>query len=448
MTESFASSSTQTGQIRPSSPPAGPLIAVRTLGCKVNQVESEGILATLVGQGVRLAEEHLAALILINTCTVTGEADRKARKAVRHALSQPQAPLVLVTGCLASIDAQALESLGDRVVIEADKQQIPATVARLLAFEPVAHAHVLRAGAEFHTRAMLKVEDGCDNHCTYCIVPFARGVPRSEPMDSLLTEARSLVAAGTSEIVVTGINVGRYHDPDSGAGLAELLRALAGTGVDRLRLSSIEPQDLTTELLGVIASLPGFCPHLHVPLQSGSDKVLSAMGRRYTAAEYLDRVAAAKTALPGLTLTTDVLVGFPGEDARDLAATLALCRHVAFSKIHVFRYSRRPGTPAAQMPDQLSPEVLAAHALEVRQLAEELRTQWLDGLIGTSLDVLVEKQRDDGVIEGTSAQYAKVRIAQVPGGAPRAGSSLSVMIVGRDGGLLLGDPLTGDFAPA
>ncbi|MBU4555995.1 MAG: radical SAM protein, partial [Actinobacteria bacterium] len=263
-----------------------------------------------------------------------------------------------------------------------------------------------------------------------------------------LTEALSLVAAGTSEIVVTGINVGRYRDPESGADLAELLEALADTGVDRLRLSSIEPQDLTAKLLGVIAALPSFCPHLHVPLQSGSDKVLSAMGRRYTAVEYLDRIAAAKTALPGLSVTTDVLVGFPGEDETDLAETLDVCGRVAFSKIHVFRYSRRPGTPAAEMPDQLSPEVLAAHALRVRQLAEELRTEWLEGLIGTSLEVLVERERDDGVIEGTSAQYAKVRMLQGSQPAPSAGQTVSVKVLRRDGGVLLGEAYKGDVAPA
>ncbi|MDO9108143.1 MAG: MiaB/RimO family radical SAM methylthiotransferase, partial [Coriobacteriia bacterium] len=297
-------------------------------------------------------------------------------------------------------------------------------------------------------RAMLKVEDGCDNHCTYCIVPSARGVPRSEPMASLLDEARSLVLAGTSEIVITGINVGRYRDLETGADLADLLVALAQTGVDRLRLSSIEPQDLTAKLLCVMASLPGFCPHLHVPLQSGSDKVLFAMGRRYTAAEYLGRISAAKAALSSLAVTTDVLVGFPGEDESDLAATLDVCASVAFSKIHVFRYSRRPGTPAAQMPDQLSPEVIAAHALRVRQFAEELRTEWLEGLIGTSLEVLVEKERDEGVIEGTSAQYAKVRMTPGFGPAPGAGQTVSVKIVGRDGGVLLGDPHKGDVAPA
>lgn len=459
MTESFASSSTLTGATRPStaSPSEIPLrVAVRTLGCKVNQVESETILADLLGRGISHAEEHAADLILINTCTVTGEADRKARKAVRHALGLPGAPVVVVTGCLAAVDADALTALDPRVVVEADKSRVAARVAELIGAHEPAHAGVTRAGEGFHARAMLKVQDGCDNHCTYCIVPAARGLPRAEPLDALVAQATALVEAAVREIVVTGINVGRYRDEATGADLAALLEALAGTGIARLRLSSIEPPDLTERLLGVMSALPAFCPHLHVPLQSGSDRILAAMGRTYDSAGFLQRVAAARAAIPGLALTTDVIAGFPGEDHDDLMATRDLCEQAGFAKMHVFRYSRRAGTPAAQMSGQLDSARIASHAEELRMHSDRLRAAWLDGLEGDTLEVLVERVSDAGVAEGTSAQYAKVRVTladtplpadtDTPPSAladtplPAVGGLLRVRVTGRSGEVLLGRP--------
>jgi len=441
VTESFASSSTLTGATRSStaSPPSDSLrVAVRTLGCKVNQVESETMLADLLGRGISPAEENAADLIVINTCTVTGEADRKARKAVRHALGLPGAPIVVVTGCLAAVDAQALKAIDTRVVVEADKALVPARVAELLGVDGKSHGRVVRTGAGFHARAMLKVQDGCDNHCTYCIVPSARGVPRAEPLDALFAQASTLVDAGVREIVVTGINVGRYRDEATGADLPDLLEALAATGISRLRLSSIEPPDLTDRLLGVIAKLPAFCPHLHVPLQSGSDRILAAMGRTYDSATFLARIGAAREAIPGLALTTDVIAGFPGEAPADLAETLSVCERAGFTKMHVFRYSRRAGTPAAQMPGQLDPSLIASHAEELRGLANLLRTRWLDTLVGSELEVLVERVSEAGVAEGTSAQYAKVRIRPFAGSALSAGDVVGVRATGRSGEVLLG----------
>ncbi len=414
-------------------------VAVRTLGCKVNQVESEDIIAALLGVGIVLVKEDAAHLIVINTCTVTGEADRKARKAVRHALGLPGSPLVLVTGCLAAVDAPALAALGDRVIVETDKSRVPERVAAALGVStPGPCASVVRAGDGFHTRAMLKVQDGCDNRCTYCIVPQARGVSRAVPLERLVEQAHTLVAAGAREIVVTGINVGRYRDAQTGADLATLLEALAASGIARLRLSSIEPPDLTDRLLSVMASLPSFCPHLHVPLQSGSDRVLAAMGRAYDSAAFLERIAAALARIPGLALTTDVIAGFPGETAPDLAATLDVCRRAGFTKMHVFRYSRRPGTPAAAMPDQLPPALIAAHAEEIRALGTRLRTTWLDTFVGRSIEVVVERVNDDGTAEGTTQLYAKVLIANDGAVALSTGAVVEVTIRDRVGEVLLG----------
>ena len=297
-------------------------VAFVTLGCKVNQTESEAIAAELaVGSG---CAPDSADVVVINTCTVTGEADHKARKAVRHALALPRSPIVVVTGCLATLDADGLRALGARVVVEADKQRVSARVADALRSRGVtaSRADAPGASAPFRTRAQLKVEDGCDAFCAYCIVPYARGVPRAVPVGTELAEAERLVAAGATEIVLTGINIGRYDD--SGIRLPELLTRVAATGIARIRLSSIEPGDVTPELLQAALATPAFCAHLHVPLQAGSDAVLARMGRPYGTAGYAATIEAARAALPGIAISTDIIVGFPGESEAEFAETLAL----------------------------------------------------------------------------------------------------------------------------
>jgi len=407
-------------------------VAFRTLGCKVNRVESESIAAELLGRGVTVTEESDADVVVINTCTVTGEADAKARKAVRHALRLPHLPLVVVTGCLAAIDARALRALGSRVLVESDKARVAARIAEHFELGHVPLATVRAGSAVFRTRVSIKIEDGCDNFCTYCIVPHARGVPRAEPLDTVLAEASGLVAAGVTEIVLTGINLGRYRDPASGADLADLVRAVASTGVTRLRLSSIEPPDLTGRLTAALAETPSACHHLHVPLQSGSDAVLSAMGRAYTTAEFRESVRAARDTLEGLTLTTDVIAGFPTETAHHHAETLAFVEEIGFSKLHVFRYSVRPGTPAAALP-QIDPTVRAARAAELRDLGARQRSAFLDAHVGTRTEVLVETVESDAAT-GTTRDYVRVSIAGT--GLARGDVTCATVVGVRDGRLL------------
>lgn len=390
-------------------------VAFRTLGCKVNRVESDSIAAELLGRGVTVCEADEAHVIIINTCTVTGEADAKARKAVRQSLGAARQPVVVVTGCLAALDAAGLASLGDRVVVEADKAAVALRVAELLGLEDSGHgepARIARTGQGFRTRALLKIEDGCDNFCAYCIVPYARGVPRGVPVTHAIREARQLVDAGVKELVLTGINIGRYRDPDTGADLAGLVTEVAATGVERLRLSSIEPPDLTDRLLGVLAETPAACEHLHVPLQSGNDAVLARMGRRYTTREYAACLEAARAAIPGLAVTTDLIAGFPEESEAEHADTLAFVEGMGFSKLHVFRYSVRPGTPAAAM-EQVAPEVRALRAAELRDLGDRLRERYAEERIGAEVEVLVETVDTSGAI-GTTRDYLRVR-ASAPG---------------------------------
>ena len=407
-------------------------VAFRTLGCKVNRVESETIAAELLGGGARIVDEAQADVVVINTCTVTGEADAKARKAVRHALRGAAEPFVVVTGCLAAIDAPALEALGERVIVEADKSRVASRVAhaRRVELTPVAPA-VVRAGGEFRTRASLKIEDGCDNFCSYCIVPYARGVPRGEALSYIVAEAAALVEASVCEIVLTGINIGRYRDSATDADLADLIIAVAATGVPRLRLSSIEPPDLTPRLLDTLARTPAVCRQLHVPLQSGSDVVLSAMGRTYTTREYAGFIETARGLLPGLTLTTDIIAGFPTETDAQHAETLAFVESVGFSKLHVFRYSPRPRTPAAAL-EQVDPTVRSRRAEELRDLGGRLRGEFLAAHVGLPVEVLVESA-EDSEATGTTRDYVR---ATLPGTGLARGDVVTVIVDGvRDGRL-------------
>ncbi len=406
-----------------------PKVALRTLGCKVNQVEAEQILAELLGAGYELAGEEGADVVVVNTCTVTGEADAKARKAIRHALSSNPAAMAVVTGCLASLHPADLGALDRRIVVEQDRSRVAEQVKRLCPVSPSGEQSAARAriGAGFHTRAMLKVEDGCDAFCTYCIVPFARGNPRSTPLSDLEDECGELISAGVSEIVLTGINIGRYDS--EGIGLPGLVHRLAATGVPRLRLSSIEPPDLNGELLSVLACAPNVCHHLHVPLQSGDDRILSEMGRAYTTAQYADRIERAREALTGLAISTDVLVGFPGETDAEAERTLRFCREIGFDRLHVFRYSPRPGTPAAERVDQIEPRRRAERAGRARQLDRRLRSASAKRACGQTRELLVERlhrgpRPDSRIAEGTTEDYLRVRVEVVDPHADVAEGSL------------------------
>ncbi len=404
MAEPLTSSSTWAGPVR--SPTARRLnVAIRTLGCKVNRVESEQIASELLGAGVCVTAEKDAAVVIINTCAVTGEAEHKARKAARHAAGLPGAPVVIVTGCAATVSTERMRALGERIIVEVDKTRVAARVSELLGTEVTTATRALEE--TFHTRRMLKIEDGCDAYCAYCIIPYARGVPRSVPLDQIVSTAQELVAAGVPEIVLTGINAGRYED--SGAGLADVIAAVADTGVARLRLSSVEPLDLNGRLLDELSRYESVCAHLHVPLQSGSDSVLDAMGRGYTVGQFEDVIDAARAALPDLAVTTDVIVGFPGETDADAQATIDACERIGFAKLHVFRYSKRAGTRAAGMADQVDARVAEKRAAALRGAGETLRHGFIERSLGSTSDLLVERVVG-GEATGTTGQYLKVHV--------------------------------------
>lgn len=409
---------------------SGRRVSITTLGCKVNQAESDAIAAAIGGPCVVADVAQGADVIVINTCTVTGEADHKARKAIRHALGMPGAPMVVVTGCLAAVDPAGVAALGERVLVEPDKDRVAERVSALRRGRDALAGPRTAGGASTgeaadagsgrspaaearhprRARVQVKVQDGCDTFCSYCIVPKARGLPRSVPLETVVGTVRDLVAAGVAEVVLTGINIGRYDH--GGARLPALLEAVAATGVRRVRLSSIEPGDVTPELLRVVRDMASFCRHLHIPLQSGADATLAAMARPYDTAAFAEVLARVREDLPGVAVTTDVIVGFPGERDADDEASRSFVRAAGFARLHVFRYSPRPGTPAAALPDQVAPPVRTARAAAMRALGEALSARYSQERLGTRAEVLAERVRTgrDGqmVAEGTTREYLRV----------------------------------------
>lgn len=415
-------------------------VHIKTLGCKVNQAESIAMRAELVSAGIRLADESDAGVIVLDTCTVTAEADRKVRKYARRAHGMSASPVVLVTGCMAALDNGRLSGLGDRIEVLADKAGVVARVIELLgdSRHTIAGAEtsepVRGASVSPRTRAMLKVQDGCDAGCAYCIVPFARGTPRSVPLVEVIASAGKLVELGAPEIVLTGINLGKYRD--SGADIAALVREVARTGVRRLRLSSIEPADITDRLLEVIATTTPVCRYLHVPLQSGSDRVLRAMGRNYTIAEYRSIIDSARGAIRGLAVTTDLICGFPTETESESRQTIEYCREIGFSGMHVFRFSARQGTIAAKMQGRFDPKIVSKRAGAARRLAGELNTRFLGAKIGSKDEVLVESAGGGAACEGTTSDYARVRFEG--GSHVKSGDFVTVRIDALASGVLKG----------
>ena len=364
---------------------------VVNLGCKVNRVEADVIAASMISSGAVPVDESEADLIVVNTCTVTGEADKKARKAVRHALSCNDRARVIVTGCAAAIEPRVFEDMDARVQV-VQRIDLPGML------KTSGKQSAMRYGGGFRTRLNLKVQDGCDHACTYCIVHVARGKATSAPFEHVLEEARAYLSRGVKEIVLTGIDLSSYRD--GGRTLSDLAEALVEEADKacanselpaRIRVSSTEPQTLDARFVDLLAESDGrICRHLHLPLQSGSSKVLAEMARPYTAERYAELVGYLRERIPAISLTTDIICGFPGETDDEFEETLELARLCKFSKIHVFPYSMRKGTPAALREDQIDPVVKAARATRLRDLSEILRADDFAGRKGTVELAIVE----------------------------------------------------------
>ena len=420
-----------------------PRVALHTLGCKVNQYESEKIAEDFRSRGfelVRFSDE--ADIYVVNTCTVTQTADSKSRQAARAAINRNPNAAVILTGCYAetspdrvgSIEGVALvvgnqgkNRLVDEVLTKLGVSPGIRNPSRLTdGIPPTAGKSAIRN----RTRALLKVQDGCDQFCAYCAVPFARPIMTSKPMEEALSEARDLADRGHREIVLTGIRLGRYA-----YGLTELVKALADIqGIERIRLSSIELSDVPAGLVESIAENTKVCRHLHIPLQSGDDGVLRRMKRPYTTTEFAAFVEDVRSKVPGIGITTDIMVGFPGETAEEFESTCRFAEKVRFSRTHVFPYSARPRTEAATLKDDVSPGEKNRRKARMMKLAGECSQEFAEGLVGRTVQVLAEgKQRDANFSSGLTDNYVRVIFE---GGSP--GELLDVQVESADHGMAYG----------
>lgn len=373
-------------------------IYLSALGCKLNQSEMETLARQFLDAGhLVVSRPEDAEICILNTCTVTHIAARKSRQALRRLRRASPHTLLVATGCYAEMSPAEIKALGGVDFIFGNKSKAE-IVALLTARVPgLARSHPAPEGTHFvpgpiaHTRAFVKIQDGCDNACTYCIVAQARGAAVSRPSAEIMQEIRERLAEGYKEVVLTGVHVGSYGRKE-GESLSQLVRAiLAETAVPRLRLSSIDPGDLTDDLLALWRE-PRLCRHLHLPLQSGCDATLERMGRRYTAGRYAELLARARAAAPGLAVTTDVIVGFPGETEAEFEASLAFVQAQGFARLHVFPYSPRAGTLAATLPDQIPPPIKEARGQAMRRVGMEATQRFVESFLGRTLDVLWEAQ--------------------------------------------------------
>jgi threonylcarbamoyladenosine tRNA methylthiotransferase MtaB len=373
--------------------------SVEFLGCKISHTDVQGVRERLLAGGLEEASEG-GAVHVVNTCCVTNEAVAKSRKAVRAALRRG-AQQVYVTGCATRLGPGTFAAEDGRVTV---LRESPEQAAERIARELGATGCVGPAPRLERTRAFLKVQDGCTFGCSFCVIPRVRGASRSRPLRAVLEEARRRIAQGHRELVVTGVNLGLYRDAEARAALPGVLAALAELeGVARVRLSSIEVNHLSARLCEALAH-PRICPHLHVPLQSGDDAVLSAMRRRYDLATYRRRVERAREHVPGLNLTGDVIVGFPAEDGAAFARTLAAVEQLAFSRLHVFPYSPRPGTRTADA-DPVPAAVKRGRAQRLRALSDRLGLAHRAARVGQRDEVLIERVGADGRLHGYGADY-------------------------------------------
>jgi threonylcarbamoyladenosine tRNA methylthiotransferase MtaB len=389
-----------------------------TLGCKVNQYETEFVREGLLSIGYEdAAPQDPADLCIVNTCTVTNEGDAKSRKVIRQLARENPAARIVVMGCYATRAPEDVGALPGVAEVVTDKRELPDLLGRF----GVIDLPTGISGFGGRHRAYVKVQDGCLLRCSYCIIPYVRPQMYSRPAEHILDEVRRLVAGGYREIVLTGVHLGHFgvdwnrHKPKhEWVRLADLVRRIADLdGEFRVRLSSIEATEVTRELLRVMAAYPDkVCPHLHICLQSGSDAVLRRMKRRWGVKRFLDRCELAKAELDEPALTTDVIVGFPGETEEDFAATCDAARAAGFSKIHIFPFSPRRGTPAAEMPNQVSPEVKHDRRRRLESLERELRGAYFRRLVGRRLRVMAESYEHHsssaGHLVGTSCRYAPV----------------------------------------
>ncbi|MBP1718203.1 MAG: tRNA 2-methylthioadenosine synthase -like protein [Deltaproteobacteria bacterium] len=401
-------------------------ICLITLGCKTNQTDAASLAAELTARGHTIVSSKANAdAFVIHTCTVTHKTDYQARQAVRQVVARNPEARVVVTGCYAQVSPEPLQAIAgvDYVVQSGKRDQIPEI---LLSRGKQKNARLLSSGASSaasfieeplplfsdRTRAFLKVQDGCNSFCSYCIVPHARGRNRSLPLGRAMAQANELASSGFREIILTGIHLGAYgEDLFPPVSLLDLLLALErAAGIPRIRLSSIEPGEFNSSLIEFLSRSDKICPHLHVPLQSGDDEVLKRMNRRYSRSFFEDLIRRLHRAIPDLAVGMDVIGGFPGEDDRAFENTYDLISRLPIAYLHVFPFSKREGTPAARFPNQVPGKTIKTRCLALRELGAKKRKDFYRDFLGKNLKVLIEskRERETGLLKGFSPNYIPV----------------------------------------
>ena len=441
----------------PNGPNVRPSFRIETHGCKLNMADSQVLAGQFMARGFRASiDGEEPGVYVVNTCTVTSVADKKARQAISSARRRFPGAIVVAAGCYPERDRTAVDGMEavDLVYGNRDKREIVDVVSGIFGLQSwgVADPGLNYADAPRsmgRSRAAVKIQEGCDQVCAYCIVPRVRGRERSVPPDEIVGRTDALARSGCPEVVLTGTQLGTYGFDIPGTSLRDLLvQVLARTGIRRLRVSSLQPQELDDGLLDVWRrhGAGRLAPHFHMPLQSGSDAVLARMRRRYTSAEYEQAVSRLRHAVPGASITTDVICGFPGETGEDHESTLALMRRVGFADAHVFPYSSRPGTSAAHFGDHLDAVTKARRAAAARNVAAESAAGYRRGVIGRLRTVLWEGERGRS---GLTEDYLRATLADTKAGSanvvwtgPAADDSFErVKIVGLNEGILLVEPV-------
>ncbi|MBQ2696549.1 MAG: tRNA (N(6)-L-threonylcarbamoyladenosine(37)-C(2))-methylthiotransferase MtaB [Clostridia bacterium] len=427
-------------------------VAIATLGCKVNQYESEAVQEQFTRAGYTAVDfSETADVYVINTCTVTHLSDRKSRQMIRRAKQMNPQAVLAVMGCYAQTNPEAVKEISDvdivigtegrnrlvELVEQFIKERNPIDLVHDLAkdcgFEPL----FIDGSEQEHTRAFLKVQDGCNQFCSYCIIPYARGRIRSRSVADTVSEAKRLADAGFCELVLTGIHLASWGK-DSGEGtLLKLLEALQQVpGISRIRLGSLEPTLCDEAFVEGISRLSKVCHHFHLSLQSGCDATLKRMNRKYTSAQYREAVLRLKNAMPDAAFTTDVIVGFPGETEEDFEASYQFVDSLILADAHIFKYSPRQGTPAANMPNQIPPEVKEERSRRLLRLTETNKQNFAKQYVGKTEEVLFEQLALEGLYEGKTRNYLTVRAKSID---DITGKSMEVCILDCRQGILFGD---------
>lgn len=430
-------------------------IAFYTLGCKVNQADTASMENLFLRSGHQLVSfDGEADVYIINTCVVTNTGQRKSRQTIHRAIRKNPNALIVVTGCYPQTAAEEVKAIAgvDMIIGNQDRAQIVQLVEERLAHrqtDTLDAVHKLTASTAFEemaagdvtdkTRAFLKIQEGCNQFCTYCIIPYARGPLRSRSLESIRTETQRLISAGFKEIVLIGIHLGCYgkENPDGPTLYDAVKTVLDVPGVQRLRLGSLESVEVEPRLLTLMQEDARFCRHLHLPLQSGCDKTLQAMHRPYTTAKFKTLLADIKTKVPDIAITTDVIAGFPGETEADFETTCKFAESCGFSKMHIFPFSARKGTPAEKFAGAVTEAVKKERADILGKIDETMHKAFLQAMVGQTAEVLFEQPAGDGYFEGLTGNYQRVFVNC--GGCNLGGEILPVKITAFDGEKLLGE---------